>query len=330
MHQATRARLWILAGLLSLDALLWFGAFAWRKSQVPPPLSVAVGISPGSETLILARNQRNLPDARINLVEMNWSSAAMRALGNRVVDAAVLSLDEVLRLRESGQDVRIALVLDISRGADALMAKPAIKTVADLRGKRVGVEMRSVGMLLLGKALAGAGLSVNDVQLVPLNLAETDTAYLEDNLDAVVSAEPWLTRLREAGALNLFDSKIMDGQLCHVLAVQQEVLKQHADNIAFLIAQHFHWREQLVQKTTFDGYTAICRRESLSEAEFKAALNLLHLPDHQENQHLLGGTVPQLQGTSANLAKFMVQERLIKSAPPLPQLLEPRHLEQSR
>ncbi len=323
----SRRRLWMLAGLLALDVLLWYGAFAWRGHAFLPPLAVAIGISPGSETLILARNQGMLPDSRINIVEMNWSSAAMRALGNHAVDAAVLSLDELLRLRESGQDVRVALVLDISKGADALMARPEYKDIAALRGKRIGVEMRAVGMSLLNRALENAGMVMADVQVVPLNLAETDTAYLDDHLDAVVTAEPWLTKLRTTGAVNLFDSTQMEHQLCHVLAVQHDSMDRFADEIRLLVSQHFLWRERLLASSNVAGLDAICRREELSVDAFKAALQHLHLPDADENARLLGGAHPELLATTSQLSAFMLKGRLLETAPALSNMLAPQFLQ---
>jgi NitT/TauT family transport system substrate-binding protein len=95
--------------VLALVALL-LAVAAWLPQRArPDPLTVAVGLWPGSETLLLARERGLLPLDHVQLVEMTWASATMRAFGNGVVDAAVLSLDEVMRLRESHLDLRVAM-----------------------------------------------------------------------------------------------------------------------------------------------------------------------------------------------------------------------------
>jgi NitT/TauT family transport system substrate-binding protein len=45
------------------------------------------------------------------------------------------------------------MVTNISHGADGIVAQPAIKSVANLRGKRVGAKLGTVNHLILLEAL---------------------------------------------------------------------------------------------------------------------------------------------------------------------------------
>ncbi|HYF36119.1 MAG TPA: ABC transporter substrate-binding protein [Prosthecobacter sp.] len=143
-----------------------------------------MGVWPGMETLTLARESRQLPLQGLNFVELSWTSATMMAFENRVVDGAVVTLDEMLRLQSSGHDITAVLVVGASRGGDAIAARPEIRSLDHLRGKRIGVELRAAGEYLLTRALETVGMTLKDVTIVPINLAEAETAFDERELDA--------------------------------------------------------------------------------------------------------------------------------------------------
>ena len=108
---------------VGLDAVLWLAAFTWvPPKKVPAPI-LSVCVWPGTESLIVARETGLLPREKINFVEMSWSSASMRAFGNRAADVLVLSLSETLLLHELGNPFRVILAIDSSNGADAIISK---------------------------------------------------------------------------------------------------------------------------------------------------------------------------------------------------------------
>lgn len=64
------SRSWI-ACLIALDVVLWVAALLWPAWQEEErPMSVVVGLWPGSESLIVAGERGYLPQRQINLVEI--------------------------------------------------------------------------------------------------------------------------------------------------------------------------------------------------------------------------------------------------------------------
>ena len=55
------------------------------------------------------------------------------------------------------------MVQDYSAGADGLIAKSDIKSVKDLKGKNVAIELGGSDHLFLLKCLENAGLTTKDV-----------------------------------------------------------------------------------------------------------------------------------------------------------------------
>lgn len=327
LARPTIGRLWITL-FLAAQAVLWSAVVVWDPPQMEGPLKVAVGLWPGSETLTIARERGLLIDDTIRIVEMTWSSAAMRAFGNRVVDAAVLSLDEVLRLRQTGQDVRVVMVMDVSAGADSLMGLGGIRETAGLRGRKVGVELRTAGMYLLARALERAGMALNDVEIIPLNLAETEAALLEGEVDAVVTSQPWQSRLLEAGATNLFDSSMIPQEVCRLLVIRGDVLEPRRQELQRMVDAHFEVLEDMALNLSAGEKNIITRREGVNWDAFATAGRLIVSPSRTDGLRLMQGSLPPLDVVAERVVGFMVKTELLPSAPDRTNWIETSFLEQ--
>ena len=80
--------------------------------------------------------------------------------------------------------------MNISAGADVIIARPPLAQVSDLRGRRVGVEQTAVGAYMLQGALQQAGLKVGEVTVVPLPIDEHVAAWRSGSVDALVTFDP--------------------------------------------------------------------------------------------------------------------------------------------
>ncbi len=292
------------------------------------PLVVALGLRPSSETLIVARERGLLPDERVRLIDMTWPSTAMRAFGNQVVDAAVLSLDEVLRLREPGRGVRVVMVLDVSNGAEAVIGSERAASLVELRGKRVGVDLRSSGMLVLESALASVGVQTTEVELVPLSPSESEAAMLENQVDAVVLAEPWMTRIQRTKAKVLYDSSQLKMQLHRVLVVSEQAFQEKQAELRMLIDAHFAMELELRSPAIPMAWSVASRREGLSLAEFQQSLGRVRMIDRGANALLLKAD-GELERQSVALETFMLERGLLKTKPVTTQWIDSSLLEES-
>jgi len=85
-------------------------------------------------------------------------------------------------------------------------AESPIRTVADLKGKKVAVTKGAGSHFLLLAALAKAGLSFKDISPAYLTPADGRTAFIGGNVDAWVSWDPFLTSAqRQSNARVLSD-----------------------------------------------------------------------------------------------------------------------------
>lgn len=88
------------------------------------PLRVGAVVFPGYEDLFLARELGLLDESRVRLVELLVNTDTLRALAAGQLEAAALTLDELMAARADGVDLRAVLVLDVADGADTVRALP--------------------------------------------------------------------------------------------------------------------------------------------------------------------------------------------------------------
>jgi sulfonate transport system substrate-binding protein len=74
-----------------------------------------------------------------------------------------------------------------------------IKSVADLKGKKIGLVVGSIAQNLLNILLEENGLSVNDVELINLSTGEQQEALATAQVDAVATWEPTITKIKSSG-----------------------------------------------------------------------------------------------------------------------------------
>lgn len=253
----------------------------------PPALRLGAQVFPGYELLYLARELGQLDTALVRLVDMPSASASLRALGAGALEAACLTLDEVLAARDLGVPLTVVMVFNVSMGADVLLAQPGVAAIQGLRGLRVGVEATAVGALMLDAALQAGGLPLDAVRVVPLAADEHERAFRAGRVDALVTYDPMRQRLLAAGAQPLFSSRDSPGLVLDVLAVRSDRLAAQRPAVAAAVRAHLAARQAFVAAPAAHA-ARLAPRLGLAAAEVPAAFAGLELPDRARNQALLG------------------------------------------
>lgn len=276
-----------------------------------PLLRVGIVIWPGSESLYLARDLGYYDNTPIRLIDYPSDSELMRSYRNGDLDAVTLTLDEVWSLAESLPDVRIPLIQDISNGGDAILGKPEITKLQQLKGKRVGVETTALGAFELSRALEQVNMSSKDVKIVSLLVSDHEQAFKQGKIDAVVTYEPTVAKLRATGANLLFDTTQIPGEVLDTLAMPESVITKQSKTVKILLEGWFRALDYL-QKNPEDGAKRIARHMGIKPEDFLKSLSGIRIPDVLENQHILGNKDPKLIESTERISKFMVQQKLLK------------------
>ena len=153
------------------------------------------------------------------------------------LDISLTTPDNVL-LVNANQDAGLVNVafIDASTGADAVVAKNEIKTISDLKGKKIAATLGQCNHLLLLEALAKAGLTENDVNLVNMDGDASGAAFIAGSLDVAVTWEPWVTQITSTGKGHVvFSSKDAPDVIFDTAAVTKKFAAEHPKEIAAFI-----------------------------------------------------------------------------------------------
>jgi NitT/TauT family transport system substrate-binding protein len=156
-------------------------------------------------------------------VEFVWFEyvPSMDAFAAGKVDAVTMTNGDALVTGATGARSVAILLNDYSNGNDMVVARPGIKSVAELKGKKIGVELGFVSHLLLLQALQSAGLKESDVTLVNTPTDQTPQALGGGAVDAIVAWQPNSGQALKAlpGSRAIYTSANAPGLIYDVLAV---------------------------------------------------------------------------------------------------------------
>ncbi|WP_125562328.1 MULTISPECIES: ABC transporter substrate-binding protein [Pseudoalteromonas] len=291
-------------------------------------LRVGFNLWPGYETLYLAKQKGLLAD-NIELVELLSATDTMDAFRHGRIEVAALTLDEALLLVSEGIALKIVLIMDVSNGADAVVARAPIAELAQLKGKRIAYEQTAVGALMLHETLDAAHLTMADIEAVHLPVNQHFRAFQSHEVDAVVTFEPVTTQLVNQAHHIIFDSAQIPGKIVDVLVVRSAQLAYHHDALQALVTAQFATLAY-IEKDPQSAAQLMSPRLGLQPKELLAALGGIALADMPTNRDLLvgTGTPSPLQVTADQLLAVLLEHNMIAEIGDVDDLVDARFVTQ--
>jgi NitT/TauT family transport system substrate-binding protein len=196
------------------------------------PLRIGVLTWVGNGPLFVAREKGFLAKegVEVELIDMAVHEASYAGLFAGQIDVISVTVDDMLPNYDPEQPYVCVLAIDESLGGDGIIASNEIHSVTSLRGKTVAFPKRTVSEFYLNVLLRNAGLSEADIEPVEMSFDDAANAFLMQEVDAAVTAEPWLTsgEQSEHGHL-LADSSETPGLIVDCLVTKTAVF---ADRLA--------------------------------------------------------------------------------------------------
>jgi NitT/TauT family transport system substrate-binding protein len=297
---------------------------AVTPSAAPAPsagggLKIAYSDWPGWVAWEIAIQKGWFKEAGVN-VEFKWFDyvPSMEAFSAGKVDAVCMTNGDALVTGATGGKSVSIIVNDYSDGNDMIVAKPGITSMAQLKGKTIGVEVGFVDHLLLLHALKAANLKESDVKLKNVKTDETPQALKSGQVDAIGAWQPSSgAALKEVpGSKPIFSSKDVPGLIYDMLAVSPKSLAEHrADWVK--IAKVWDRVASFVndEKNLDEAAKIMSARVGLNADQYKAIMKGTHIMGLTEGKKhwAKGDALTSIFGSNKIVDDFNVKNTVYKA-----------------
>ncbi|MFL4496553.1 ABC transporter substrate-binding protein [Streptomyces sp. VTCC 41912] len=184
-------------GALLIPFALLATACGGKSADARTSTTLDVGDQTGGDRAMLEASGelKDLP------YKINWSTFAsgpllLEALNAKAIDLGWTGNTPPVFAASSGSKITVVGAMHSSVAGTAILVPhdSPLKSVQDLKGKKIAVMQGTTGHDLLLAALKRAGLSIHDVNVGYLQSAEAKTAFKRGDVDAWAAADPTTTQ----------------------------------------------------------------------------------------------------------------------------------------
>ena len=225
-------------------AILATTAALWTRAKAEAPTQLRIGFQKGSLNLALLKSygllEQRLPGTRIQWTEFPAGPQLLEALALGSVELGATGDAPPVFAQAAGKDVVYVGAEPPKPDSSAVLVKPGspLKTLADLKGRRIALQKGSSAHFLTVQAVKKAGLGWNDIQPVYLPPADARAAFERGSVDAWAVWDPYYAAAEISGELR-------------ALATSRGL----TSNNTFYLASHALGRDAALLKTLFQALT---------------------------------------------------------------------------
>jgi NitT/TauT family transport system substrate-binding protein len=263
-------------------------------------------------------------------VKFDWFdySASMEAFAAGKIDGDCLTNGDALVMGAGGARNVMIMITDYSNGNDMIVARPGIKSLKDLKGKKIGIETGLVDHLLLLDGLKKQGMTQDDVTLVNSKTNETPQVLASGQVDAIGAWQPnsGLAMKALPGAHPVYTSAQAPGLIYDVLTVNPATIAAHRADYIKLIKVWDHVVSYINDpKTQDDAVLIMSARVGLTPEKYQLLLAGTHLISVAEGKKIFvrADGLGSLYGSTQNADDFNVHNAVYKQPQKIDGYIEP-------
>lgn len=291
------------------------------QPQAKPAQKIIIAYTPwtGYAALFVAQSKGMFKARGLDIELQSIESVGDRkqALAAGKIQGMAASLDVAVSA-VADLPMKFVWAFDSSAGADGLLAKPDIKSLADLKGKQVAYHKGSASHFMLTEMLAKAGMKDSDIQAVDMKASDAAAAFMAGKVDAAVTWEPHLTKAAKAGGTILATSKDTPGLIADVLVFKDDYVKANADTVQKIVEAMAEATEFLL-KNQAEASKMVAEGMKMKPEDVAADFPTMKFYDLKGNLEFYGtadkpGPIFEV-GKKA--AQFYVDQKVLKAVPDL-------------
>lgn len=264
-----------------------------KVTYVKQPLNIPSIVDKANQTIV---KEFEKDGTKVTFPEISSGAKQTEALAAGSLDiASCLGGTSAILAASNGADVKVVGIYSRAPKAFNIMVKdPAIKTAADLKGKRVVGPKGTILHQILAAALVKEKLTLKDVEFRSIGIPAAVNALLAGEADAALVAGADVLRAQRAGARILANGEGLVNATI-VIGVSGKFLKEHPETVKKYMALH---QESIdfMKKNQDKAFEFTAKETGLSPEDvklmapwydFSTAITAKDLKDLEETQEFL-------------------------------------------
>ncbi|MGH1392761.1 MAG: ABC transporter substrate-binding protein [Trichormus sp.] len=280
-----------------------------------PPLKVQFGSFVGEYPGIIAQ-EKGLFQAQgvdVELIYKPYTKLEQANFNAGKYDGISLSLGSLMILSTTNPDIQGMIVINESTGADVIVAQSQIQTIADLQGKKLGVNLGSFSEVFVSEMLKSGKLTSDDVNLVQAEALEIPQLLKNNFIQAGHTWQPHVSKAIESGEHIIFSSKQTPGLILDMIVFRKNTIANRPKDIrAFVrgwLQASNYWKANVQEGNAIISKALKIPSDTIS-------LEGVNLTDLAENQKLFQSSNPNsIYKTAQIYADFFIRSGNVTRLP---------------
>lgn len=315
--------------LLSIVLIAACNSTTVTSQKEPQPLTVGYNLWPGVFPIAIAQEKEffTAQGVKVKPVYVQNFLESVSEFSAGQYDGVAITVGRLMSIIGKNPDVQIAMATDESAGSDSIVVRPDIKSVLELKGKRLGVSLIGEGELFVNEMLQKHGLTTDNVTLVNVEGEAVPARFKSDDIQAGHTWEPYLSGVTKSGGRVLFTSKDTPGLISTVMVFRISVIRDRPQDIQAFIRAWFqaqdYWQANPDESKALIAKTLSIKPEEVSTE----GVNLYTLKDNLK-AFTPGSTTDSLYHNAKLYADFNIRTGELSTVPDIQKLINPSFVQQ--
>jgi len=226
-------------------------------------------------------------NVKIQSIESKADSKSALA-ADRIQGVSTSADTHVVNAAAGIKEVQI-LALDTSAGGDGIVAKKEIKTIEDLKGKKVALDTTGgADFFWFQYLLREKGLSLKDFDVQSMSAGDAGAAFVAGKVDAAITWQPWLSKATATDfGYTLMDSKQSPGVIVDTFAMKKDFIAQHPESAQAIVDAWYDALDYL-KSNEEDALQIMAKRLGEKPEKLKEELKDVQFYDEAGNKAYFG------------------------------------------
>lgn len=283
-----------------------------NKKQLPT-LNIGMVTFAGYAPLYLAKEKNFFEGLNVNLLRIEEIGNLRAAMIANKIDIYAATFD-IFQANEANEiPGKIFLVLDESKGADAIIANKNIHNIEEIKGKKVAAEKGFPPHFLLMYLLHKKNIKISEIDFKDLSTQNVQTAFIGGNIDVAGIYEPYLLnslKIKKESHI-LTSSKDFPGLIADVLVASDNILKTHPEYLEKLANGWFKAIDYIL-KYPQESYKIMGTYFHINAAEMEALNNTIYWYTLDDNKNKFLTKNKNIYTIFEDITKVLEENKMIK------------------